>query len=78
MKTFISLLFIPTLLLTSCSQEIPKEKKFYETAIVTTGSISGTDRVIATIEGDNTADLSFKTSGRITDILVRPGDKVKK
>lgn len=78
MKTFISILFISTLLLISCGQEVSKEKKFYETALVTTGSISGTDRVIVTVEGDNTVDLSFKASGRLADVLVKPGDKVKK
>jgi len=78
MKTLLSILFISIILLTSCNQEPVQEKKFYETALVTTGSISGTDRVIATVEGNNTADLSFKTSGRLTDILVKPGDKVKK
>ncbi len=78
MKIFISIFLLSTLLLTSCGQEIPKEKKFYETALVTTGSISVTDRVIAMVEGNNTIDLSFKTSGRLTEVLVKPGDKVKR
>ncbi|MFA6090588.1 MAG: biotin/lipoyl-binding protein [Candidatus Gracilibacteria bacterium] len=78
MKTYISIALISILLLTSCGQEAPKEKKFYETALVTTGSISGTDRVISTVEGSNTVDLSFKASGRVTNVFVKPGDKVKK
>ncbi|MDD5377434.1 MAG: HlyD family efflux transporter periplasmic adaptor subunit [Candidatus Gracilibacteria bacterium] len=79
MKTnILSLFLISTLLLASCSEKPQQEKKFYETAVVTTGSISGTDRVIATVEGKTTADLSFKASGRIASVLVKPGDSVKK
>lgn len=78
MKTLIFTLFISTLLLSSCSEKPKEEKKFYETAFVMTGSISEADRVIATVEGKTTADLSFKTSGRITTVLVKPGDRVRK
>lgn len=78
MKTSISLLIISTFLLTSCSEEPLPEKKFYETATVVTGSIAVTDRVIATVEGETTADLAFKASGRIASVLVKPGDRVKK
>ena len=74
----LSILIISTLFLASCSDKPQEEKKFYETATVSTGSISATDRVIATVEGKTTADLAFKTSGRIADIAVKPGDKVKK
>lgn len=78
MKIILSLLIISAFFLTSCSEKPKEEKKFYETAFVTTGSISETDRVIATIEGKMTADLSFKSSGRITSVLVKPGDRVRK
>lgn len=76
--TLLASLLISTFLLASCSQESLPEKKSYETAMVSTGSISVTDRVIATAEGETTADLSFKTSGRIASVLVKPGDRVKK
>lgn len=79
MKTTLSLLIIiSTLFLASCSEKPQEEKKFYETALVTTGSISETDRVIATVEGKTTADLAFKASGRIATIIVKPGDQVRK
>lgn len=77
MKITRSLFLLSGLLLASCSKESLPEKKFYETAIVTTGSISSTDRVITTVQGKDTADLAFKTSGRITSVLVKPGDTVK-
>ncbi|NCP76735.1 efflux RND transporter periplasmic adaptor subunit [bacterium] len=78
MKTIFPIILISTLFLTSCSEEPLPEKKFYETATVVTGSVSATDRAISTLEGKTSADLSFKTSGRIADIAVKPGDKVKK
>lgn len=78
MKTTITIFLISTIFFTSCSEKIEQEKKFYETTMVTTGSISETDRIIATAEGKTTADLAFKASGRIANILVKPGDQVKK
>lgn len=74
----LSLFALSVILLTSCSEKPLPEKKFYETATVSTGSISAIDRVIAVVEGKTTADLSFKSSGRIASVLVKPGDRVKK
>lgn len=76
MKIFF--LVISLFILASCSEKPREEQKFYETAFVTTGSISEIDRVVATVEGKTMADLSFKVSGRIASVLVKPGDKVKK
>lgn len=75
---FLSFILLSTLLLASCSEEPLSEKKSYETAIVSTGNISATDKIIATVEGKTTANLAFKTSGRIAQVLVKPGDRVKK
>lgn len=74
----ITTLILTMLFLTSCAEKPQEEKKFYETATVATGSISGMDRVIAAVEGKTSADLSFKTSGRIASVLVKPGDMVRK
>lgn len=50
MKSILSILIFTTLFLSSCAEKPQEEKKFYETATVTTGSISAIDRVIATVE----------------------------
>lgn len=78
MKTSFLLLFISTLFLTSCSEIKVPEKKSFATSVVSTGAVVETDRILATVEGKNSANIAFKTSGRIANMFVNPGDIVKK
>jgi multidrug efflux pump subunit AcrA (membrane-fusion protein) len=78
MKIFLITLLISTLFLASCSKPEVSEKKSFQTYSVSTGAVVETDRILATIEGKSSADIAFKTSGRIATLLASPGDIVKK
>lgn len=75
-----STLFILTslLLLSSCSEEPIKTNKYYKTYQTQTGSIAIQDDIIATVEWNKTSSLAFRSAGIVEDILVSPGDRVKK
>jgi|GEM_PF-4996763 len=77
-KIFFSLLAF-SLILSSCSKEessiyVPH----YETFSTQSGTITLRDSIVSSVEGGTTSDLAFKNGGRIVDILVHPGDAVKK
>ncbi len=74
------ILFILTslLILSSCSEEPIKTNKYYKIYQTQTGSITHQDDIIATIEWSKTSSLAFRSAGIIEDILVSPGDQVKK
>lgn len=75
-----STLFILTslLLLSSCSEEPIKTNKHYKTYQTQTGSITIQDDIIATVEWNKTSSLAFRSAGIVEDILVSPGERVKK
>lgn len=50
----------------------------YETFSTQSGTITLRDSIVSSVEGGTTSDLAFKNGGRIVDILVHPGDAVKK
>ncbi|MCK9272812.1 HlyD family efflux transporter periplasmic adaptor subunit [Candidatus Gracilibacteria bacterium] len=76
-KTLISILLISGILLTSCGTQEVVEKKNYQTYDVKTGNLSTSDSILSIIEGQNTTSLSFKAPGKIAQIYVKTGDKVK-
>lgn len=75
-----STIFILTslLLLSSCSDEPIKTNKYYKTYQTQTGSIAIQDDIIATVEWNKTSTLAFRSAGIIEDILISPGERVKK
>jgi HlyD family secretion protein len=81
MKKILSLLFFTSLpiILSSCGDEEAVTKQLhYETFTTQAGTITLRDSIIASVEWGTTSDLAFKNGGRITEILVHPGDQVKK
>ncbi len=79
MKKTFSLILLGTLLLSSCGQHLPEEiEKSYETFSVTDGTLTLTDTIIASIEWTSTSTLAFKVGWRVSDIYVRPWEKVRK
>lgn len=78
MKNLFPIILISVFIFSRCSEpvEIPIEKQ-YETFHVKSGALKIEDSVIAIAQGENTSDLSFKTSGKISEILVKPGQTVK-
>lgn len=66
------------LVLTSCSETAIKTKKYYSTYQTQSGNITIQDDIIATVEWNKTSSLAFRSAGIIEDILVSPGDHVKK
>ena len=76
-KTLISILLISWIFLTSCGTQEVVEKKNYQTYDVKTWSLSTSDSILSTIEWLNTTSLSFKAPGKIAQIYVKTGDKVK-
>lgn len=67
------LLILSSIVLSGCETHTDtREKKSYKTYSTLTGSISMQDDIISTIEGQKTSQLSFRTSGIITDVHVRP------
>lgn len=78
MKYLFPILFILPFL-SSCSWEGEiLIQKSYKTFTTWSGDLTVTDTIIAPVEWSLTSDLSFKTNGRIGEVLVRPGDEVKK
>ena len=62
MKIKLTVLFLASVLLTSCGQtEVPMKKSF-QTYEVSTGTVTESDRIIAMVEGKTSVDLAFKTS----------------
>lgn len=81
MKKLFSLIFITSLplMLSSCGdEEVITRQPHYETFTTQAGTITLRDSIIASVEWGTTSDLAFKNWGRITEILVHPGDQVKK
>lgn len=81
MKKIIPLIFIISLplILSSCGDdEVVWQPAHYETFTTQAGTITLRDSIIASVEWGTTSDLAFKNGGRITEILVHPGDQVKK
>lgn len=76
-KILISIMLISSILLTSCWVEEVIEKKNYQTYEVKTWSLSSSDSILSTIEWLNTTSLSFKAPGKVAQIYVKSGDKVK-
>ncbi|NRH21475.1 HlyD family efflux transporter periplasmic adaptor subunit [Candidatus Gracilibacteria bacterium] len=74
----ILLILTSLLILSSCSEEPIKTNKYYKTYQTQTGSITIQDDIIATVEGNKTSSLAFRSAGIVEDILVSPGDRVKK
>lgn len=73
------ILFLTSLLIfSSCSKESIKTTKYYKTYQTRTGSITIQDDIVATIEWNSTSALAFRSAGIIEDILVSPGDHIKK
>ncbi|MDP2090640.1 MAG: HlyD family efflux transporter periplasmic adaptor subunit [Candidatus Gracilibacteria bacterium] len=77
MKKILSIIIISTILLTSCTKEEVIEKKYFQTHTVGEGFISSKDSILSTVVGMNVSDLSFKVPGRIKEIYVNKGDKIK-
>ncbi|MDD2487626.1 MAG: efflux RND transporter periplasmic adaptor subunit [Candidatus Gracilibacteria bacterium] len=77
MKKLISIALISSIFLISCSSGEIEEKKYFKTYDVVPGIISSKDSMLVTLEGKNSAQLSFKNPGRIKDISVKQGDIVK-
>lgn len=77
MKKILLIIFILSLVLSSCNKEEIIEKKFYKTYTVNTWSLSSKDSIVVTLEWKNTSFLSFKTPWRISEIYVKKWDKVK-
>ena len=81
-KSNILFLVFTVLLFISCSEkkEETKEKKIHKVEV--TKITSNTQKEIltysGTIEADNTVSLGFMTSGRVSNILVQEGQKVRK
>jgi hypothetical protein len=81
MKKVLSLLFITSLplILSSCGDDEVAPREFsYGTFTTQAGTITLRDSIIASVEWGITSDLAFKNGGRITEVLVHPGDSVKK
>lgn len=74
----ILLILTSLLILSSCSEEPIKTNKYYKTYQTQTGSITIQDDIIATVEWNKTSSLAFRSAGIVEDILVSPGDRVKK
>ncbi len=72
------LILTSLLILSSCSEEPIKTNKYYKTYQTQTGSITLQDDIIATIEWNKTSALAFRSAGIVENILVSPGDRVKK
>ena len=72
------LILTSLLILSSCSEEPIKTNKYYKTYQTETGSITIQDDIIATVEWNKTSSLAFRSAGIVEDILVSPGDRVKK
>lgn len=66
------------LVISSCSEEPIKTNKYYKTYQTQTGSITLQDDIIATVEWNKTSSLAFRSAGIVEDILVSPGDRVRK
>src|SRR5581483_7638777 len=49
----------------------------WKTEAATTGTISATVSATGSVEAQAQADLRFATDGTVTEILVKPGDKVQ-
>jgi RND family efflux transporter MFP subunit len=81
-KSNILFLAIIVLLLISCSEkkEETKEKKIHKVEVtkITYNTQKEVLTYSGTIEADNTVSLGFMTSGRVSNILVQEGQKVRK
>ncbi len=66
------------LLLSSCGEKPIKTTKYYKTYQTQLGSVIMQDDIIATIEWNKTSSLGFRSAGIVENILVSPGDRVKK
>ncbi len=78
MKKIISISIISILIFSSCGADhLSVVQKKFGTFTVKEGTLTINDTIIASIEWETTSDLAFKASGRISDIYVRPGEKVK-
>src|SRR3989344_6319596 len=55
----------------------PKEEPI-QTIEVKTGEVKSVISTSGTLEGTDSADLRFKISGKLNQITVKPGDRVKK
>ncbi len=81
MKKILPLIFITSLplILSSCGDDEVAPREFsYGIFTTQAGTITLRDSIIASVEWGITSDLAFKNGGRITEILVHPGDSVKK
>lgn len=75
---YLSLLLISLFLLSSCSEKPVKTTKYYKTYQTQIGNVTIQDDIVATIEWNKTSSLGFRSAGIVENILVSPGDRVKK
>jgi multidrug efflux pump subunit AcrA (membrane-fusion protein) len=79
MKYILTIVFSVIFVLSSCGQEFHEEiDKTYETFSVAEGTLTISDTLIASIEWSTTSTLAFKVGWRVSDIYVRPWEKVRK
>lgn len=75
---YLPLFLIPIFLLSSCGTETIQTTKYYKTYKTEIGTITMKDDIISTVEWNKTSSLAFRSPGIISNISVRPGDRVKK
>lgn len=75
---FLPILFIVTMFFSACGTQPTQEIKNITVAKAQTGSLSDSVRVSAPALGANSAELAFKSSGRVSDMNVRIGQFFKK
>ena len=75
MKRIFAIGFFP-IFLASCGSDIAVVP-VYKTVQAQYGTLPQTEDIIATVEGKHTADLAFKTAGRIKSVNVEVGSSVK-
>ncbi len=75
---FFPLILISTITLSGCSKSIESSSKHYTTYRTEWGNITIKDSLLATVEGDKSSDLAFRSAGIISEITVEVGDTIKK
>lgn len=73
------LLIVALVLVTGISMRLgANNESSYTTDTITTGSVTESVSVSGFVEAKNTANLSFPTTGIVTDVMVQEGDEVTK